>query len=136
MFRRTPAPATAVMGPTIRAPCRGTCITRMMDRSPRDEGRRQPGIEQRMDGRKGLRSSGLRLAMVVALGSVRVAMAADWSRRLITSTTGSAIDDAWTGQQRQYLELTARGPMFMEDQGALSLSLERLSPLHGGAAAI
>ena len=61
------------------------------------------------------------------------AHAVEWSGRMLLTSNGNEVSGERTGQNRQYLELATRGPVFLQNRGALSIILERLTPLEGGA---
>lgn len=71
--------------------------------------------------------------LVLLLASAPGAAAAAWGGRLLLTVNGGEAGGTTSGQNRQYLELNTRGPVFLRNRGTLSIILERLTPLEGGA---
>jgi len=68
-------------------------------------------------------------ALVLAGGR---AEAVEWSGRFMLTANGNEVGGDHTGQTREFLELTTRGPVFVQNRGALSILLERTAGLEGG----
>jgi hypothetical protein len=84
-------------------------------------------------GPKGLRGGAA--AALILLLTAR-AEAVEWSGRLMLTASGSEVQNDHSGQNRQFLELSTRGPVFLRNRGTLSIAFERLTPLEGGAGVI